>query len=113
MEYDLFFLTTEQMTTNNEMFPVQQQWRMTNDMKGLSVVIVGGGAGLGALLAEMAVAEGAAALGIIDIDADAAEAALDGWVGVADHRRVEAEQRDDDHVGQDFVRSFDWLCSTP
>ena len=43
-------------------------------MKGLSVVIVGGGAGLGALLAEMAVAEGAAALGIIDLNA--AEAAL-------------------------------------
>lgn len=46
-------------------------------MKGLSLVIVGGGAGLGALLAEMAVAEGAAALGIIDIDAVAAEAALE------------------------------------
>lgn len=46
-------------------------------MKGLSVVIVGGGAGLGALLGEMAVAEGAAALGIIDIDATAAEAALE------------------------------------
>lgn len=45
-------------------------------MKGLSVVIVGGGAGLGALLAEMAVAEGAAALGIIDIDAAATQAAL-------------------------------------
>jgi NAD(P)-dependent dehydrogenase (short-subunit alcohol dehydrogenase family) len=45
-------------------------------MKGLSVVIVGGGAGLGALLAEMAVAEGAAAIGIIDIDGAAAEAAL-------------------------------------
>jgi len=45
-------------------------------MKGLSVVIVGGGAGLGALLAEMAVADGASALGIIDIDAAAAEAAL-------------------------------------
>lgn len=45
-------------------------------MKGLSVVIVGGGAGFGALLAEMAVAEGAAALGIIDIDAAAAQAAL-------------------------------------
>lgn len=46
-------------------------------MQGLSVVIVGGGAGLGALLAEMAVAEGAAALGIIDLDGGAAEAALD------------------------------------
>ena len=45
-------------------------------MKGLSVVIVGGGAGLGALLAEMAVAEGAVALGIIDLNASAAEAAL-------------------------------------
>ena len=45
-------------------------------MKGLSVVIVGGGAGLGALLARMAVAEGATGLGIIDLDGEAAEAAL-------------------------------------
>ena len=45
-------------------------------MKGLSVVIVGGGAGLGALLAEMVVEEGASALGIIDVNAEAAEAAL-------------------------------------
>ncbi len=45
-------------------------------MKGLSVVIVGGGAGLGALIGKMAVAEGAAALGIIDINGEAADAAL-------------------------------------
>lgn len=45
-------------------------------MKGLSVVIVGGGAGLGALLAQMAVAEGAVGLGIIDLNPEAAEAAL-------------------------------------
>lgn len=45
-------------------------------MKDLSVVIVGGGAGLGALLARMAVEEGAAAVGIIDLDGAAAEAAL-------------------------------------
>lgn len=45
-------------------------------MQGLSVVIVGGGAGLGKLLGEMAVAAGAAGLGIIDIDAAAAEEAL-------------------------------------
>ncbi len=45
-------------------------------MEGLSVVIVGGGAGLGALLARMAVERGAAALGIIDINAEAAQAAL-------------------------------------
>ena len=45
-------------------------------MDGLSVVIVGGGSGLGALLAEMAVEAGAAGIGIIDINADAAEAAL-------------------------------------
>lgn len=45
-------------------------------MKGLSVVIVGGGAGLGALLARMAVSEGASSLGIIDLNAEAAEAAL-------------------------------------
>jgi NAD(P)-dependent dehydrogenase (short-subunit alcohol dehydrogenase family) len=45
-------------------------------MKGLCVVIVGGGAGLGALLARMAVAEGASGLGVIDLNAEAAEAAL-------------------------------------
>lgn len=45
-------------------------------MKDLSVVIVGGASGLGALLAEMAVAEGASGLGIIDINADAADEAL-------------------------------------
>lgn len=45
-------------------------------MKGLAVVIVGGGAGFGALLARMAVDDGATAIGIIDINGDAAEAAL-------------------------------------
>lgn len=45
-------------------------------MKDLTVVIVGGGAGLGALLAEMAVAEGAAGIGVIDLNAEAAHAAL-------------------------------------
>lgn len=45
-------------------------------MKDLTVVIVGGGAGLGALIAEMAVAEGAAGIGIIDLNAEAAHAAL-------------------------------------
>lgn len=45
-------------------------------MKSLSVVIVGGGAGLGALLAKMAVEDGASAVGIIDLNAAAAEAAL-------------------------------------
>ncbi|WP_434617980.1 SDR family NAD(P)-dependent oxidoreductase [Tabrizicola sp. M-4] len=45
-------------------------------MKDLHVVIVGGGAGLGALIAEMAVAERASAIGVIDLDPDAAQAAL-------------------------------------
>lgn len=45
-------------------------------MEGLSLVIVGGGAGLGLLLADMAVENGAAGIGIIDIDGDAANAAL-------------------------------------
>lgn len=45
-------------------------------MKDLSVVIVGGGSGLGALIAQMAVRDGASAIGIIDIDQQAAEAAL-------------------------------------
>ncbi len=45
-------------------------------MDGLSVVIVGGGAGLGRLIADMAVESGAAAIGIIDVNGEAAEAAL-------------------------------------
>ncbi|MDR0807627.1 MAG: SDR family oxidoreductase [Gemmobacter sp.] len=45
-------------------------------MKDLNVVIVGGGAGMGALLAEMAVEAGAGGIGVIDIDGKAAEAAL-------------------------------------
>lgn len=45
-------------------------------MDGLSVVIVGGGAGLGLLLADMAVEGGAAGIGIIDVDGEAADAAL-------------------------------------
>ncbi len=46
-------------------------------MKDLSLLIVGGGSGLGALLASMAVDEGAAKVGIIDINTEAAEAALE------------------------------------
>lgn len=46
-------------------------------MKDLSVIIVGGGSGLGALLAQMVVENGAAKVGIIDINAEAAEAALE------------------------------------
>lgn len=46
-------------------------------MKDLSVLIVGGGSGLGALLARMAVEAGAAAIGIIDINRQAAQAALE------------------------------------
>ena len=42
----------------------------------MSVVIVGGGSGLGLLLAEMAVEQGATAIGILDINANAAELAL-------------------------------------
>jgi NAD(P)-dependent dehydrogenase (short-subunit alcohol dehydrogenase family) len=46
-------------------------------MKGLTVVIVGGGAGLGALLAEMVVADGAVGVGVIDVNAVAADSALE------------------------------------
>ncbi|WP_166418336.1 SDR family NAD(P)-dependent oxidoreductase [Cochlodiniinecator piscidefendens] len=45
-------------------------------MDGLSVVVVGGGAGLGLLLADMAVENGASAIGIIDVNEKAAETAL-------------------------------------
>ncbi|GAB4578583.1 MAG: SDR family oxidoreductase [Anaerolineales bacterium] len=45
-------------------------------MKEISIVIVGGGGGFGTLIAEMAVEAGACAVGIIDINATAAEGAL-------------------------------------
>lgn len=45
-------------------------------MDGLAVVVVGGGSGLGALTAEMAVQAGAAAIGVIDLDGDAASDAV-------------------------------------
>ena len=45
-------------------------------MKDLNVVIVGGGAGLGALLAQRVVAEGASGLAIIDLTQKAAEDSL-------------------------------------
>ncbi|MFO1151657.1 MAG: SDR family oxidoreductase [Alsobacter sp.] len=46
-------------------------------MQGLNVLIVGGGAGLGELLARLAVEDGAAGLGVIDIDGEAAARALE------------------------------------
>lgn len=58
-------------------------------MKDLSVVIVGGGAGLGALVADMAVEAGAAAIGIIDLDA-AAAAAVAGRAAAAGLRAAHA-----------------------
>ena len=45
-------------------------------MRGLFVVVVGGGAGLGALIVEMAVEAGAAGIGVIDVNPAAADAAL-------------------------------------
>lgn len=45
-------------------------------MKDLSVLIVGGASGLGALLAHAVVGEGAVGVGIIDLNADASEVAL-------------------------------------
>lgn len=47
-------------------------------MDGLTVVVVGGGAGLGALTVELAVRAGAAAIGVIDLDGDAASTAVRG-----------------------------------
>jgi 3-oxoacyl-[acyl-carrier protein] reductase len=46
-------------------------------MKDLSLVIVGGGSGLGALLAGMAADDDASKIGIIDINQEAGEAALE------------------------------------
>jgi NAD(P)-dependent dehydrogenase (short-subunit alcohol dehydrogenase family) len=77
-------------------------------MQDLSVVIVGGGAGLGALLARMAVDEGATAIGIIDIAADAAEAAL----GPARAKGLPAFAASCDiQVGPDCHAAFDAVAS--
>jgi NAD(P)-dependent dehydrogenase (short-subunit alcohol dehydrogenase family) len=46
-------------------------------MKDLSIIIVGGGNGLGKTVAEMAVEAGASCLGIIDINGEAASSALE------------------------------------
>ncbi|MES0885146.1 SDR family NAD(P)-dependent oxidoreductase [Roseibium sp. SCP14] len=46
-------------------------------MRDLNVVVVGGGAGLGQLLAEMAVDAGASGVGIIDLNETAAQEALE------------------------------------
>ncbi len=46
-------------------------------MKDLALVVVGGGSGLGALLVEMAVEAGASKIGVIDINKEAAEAAVE------------------------------------
>lgn len=46
-------------------------------MNDISMVIVGGGGGFGTLIAKMAVEAGASAVGIIDINADAATVALE------------------------------------
>lgn len=45
-------------------------------MNGLSLLVVGGGSGLGAELVEAAAGEGARSIGVIDVDGSAAEAAL-------------------------------------
>ena len=45
-------------------------------MKGLSLLVVGGGSGLGAEIASTAVERGAAALGIIDVNEEGAERSL-------------------------------------
>ena len=45
-------------------------------MDGLFVVVVGGGAGLGRLVTDMAVEYGAAGVGVIDINGESADAAL-------------------------------------
>jgi 3-oxoacyl-[acyl-carrier protein] reductase len=72
-------------------------------MNGLSILIVGGGSGLGALLAGMAVDVGAAAIGIIDINREAAEEAL----GHARARGVPAEARSCDiQVGAQCHAAF-------
>lgn len=81
-------------------------------MDGLTVVVVGGGAGLGALTVERAARAGAAAIGVIDLDGDAAREAVgspaDGGLPVAhaqcDVRDGAATRRAIGHVVEELGR---------
>jgi len=77
-------------------------------MNDLAVLIVGGGSGLGALLAAMAVAEGAAKIGIIDINPEAAEAALQA---ARDRSLPTASAQCDIQVGAGCHAAFETIVS--
>lgn len=77
-------------------------------MKDLCVLIVGGGSGLGALLSGMAVDAGAAGIGIIDINPDAAEAALQPARAKG---LPAASARCDIQVGPECHAAFDAIAS--
>src|SRR3954451_23091295 len=77
-------------------------------MNDLAVLIVGRGSGLGALLAAMAVAEGAAKIGIIDINPEAAGAALQA---ARDRSLPTASARCDIQVGAGCHAAFETIVS--
>jgi len=77
-------------------------------VKDLSVLIVGGGSGLGALLARMAVDAGAAGIGIIDLNTEAAEAAL---APAREKGLPTASARCDIQVGAQCHAAFDAIVS--
>ncbi len=87
-------------------------------MKDLSILIVGGGSGFGALLATMAITEGARAVGVVDIDGAAAEAAIiaarDAGLGAAsasaDIRTADASRKAFDTI-QNEIGSIDTLVN--
>src|SRR3954451_8141184 len=77
-------------------------------MNDLAVLIVGGGSGLGALLAALAGAEGAAKIGIIDINPEAAGAALQA---ARDRSLPTASAQCDIQVGADCHAAFERIVS--
>lgn len=81
-------------------------------MEGLSLVVVGGGAGFGALIVSMAVERGATAVAIIDLNGEAASAALEPArlaglktaYAACDIRTAEASHQAFDAVAADLGR---------
>ncbi len=77
-------------------------------MNDLSLVIVGGGSGLGALLSRMAVEAGASKLGIVDVNQEAAEAALEP---ARAKRLPTASAKCDIRIGAECHAAFDVIVS--
>ena len=91
------------------------------DLHGASVVVTGGGSGIGEALAAGAVARGARAVVVADVDAEAAERVAEGLGPVARQRRCDVsdadsvrtlvEEAEAEHGGLDLVCSNAGIAS--